>query len=261
MGYQLEKIHIWFYRIFSFIFNSFISVSDAVKKEIEKREWVNPQKIRIIHNGIKMDLYSNMYNTKLIKKELGIDPSKIIIGMVASFRPVKGQIYLVEAIGRIIQKHKKKILVVIAGQKETEYFRTVKKRIDELDLKNYFVFTGKQQDIPRLLSIFDVFVLSSITEGFSNAILEAMAAGKPVVAPHSGGNPEAVEHKRTGLLFKPCDSQSLAEALQQLIENKNLRISMGKEGRLRVKQDFQINEMVNKNEVLYQYHLNRHPNT
>ncbi len=199
-------------------------------------------------------MYSGIYDIQGIKRELGVEPSKIIIGMVAAFRPIKGQLYLVEAISKIIEKHKD-IQAVLVGCEDVNYFNTVKKRIEELKLQDYFVLTGQREDIPRLLSVFDIFVISSVNEGFSNAILEAMAAGKPVIAPDSGGNPEAVEHKKTGLLFKPCDSISLAEALQQLIEDKNLRQWMGEAGRFKVKQNFLLDGMLRQNEELYQYHL------
>jgi len=251
MGYQLGKKHIWFYRLFGFLFSSYIAVSDAVKREIEKRERVRPEKIEVIHNGVNSELYSDSYDIQRIKVELGIDPSGVVIGMVASFRPIKGHIYLVEAINKLVEKHKN-IQVVCVGYKDTEYFTAIKNKIDGLQLQNYFIFTGDRKDIPQLLAVFDIFVISSVNEGFSNAIIEAMAAGKPVVAANSGGNPEAVLHQETGLLFKPCDSQSLADALEQLIEDKNLRERMGKKGKDRVKQDFSFDKMIEKNEELYQ---------
>jgi glycosyltransferase involved in cell wall biosynthesis len=173
-----------------------------------------------------------------------------VIGSVASFRPIKGQLYLVEAVKELVDRHKD-LLVVFAGHDDSEYGRLVRKRIDEAGLHNYFIFLGERADIPEILSVFDVFVVSSVHEGFSNAIVEAMAAGKPVVAPDSGGNPEAVEHGKTGYLYTPCDSVSLAERLKKLICNVNLRTTMGHEGKRKVEEHFRQEDMIRSNEAYF----------
>jgi glycosyltransferase involved in cell wall biosynthesis len=251
MGYQLAKKHIWFYRIFSHLFSSFITVSEAVGLEISRREWIGQGRIKVIHNGLRTDLYSKKHDLQEVCKKYGISSTKTVIGIVASFRPVKGQMYLVEAINKIVKSYND-IQVVCVGDNETEYFSSVKSRIDELELQKYFLFTGVQQNIPEILSIFDIFVMPSVNEGFSNAIIEAMAAGKPVIAPDSGGNPEAVEHGKSGFLFKPCDSGSLAEALKKLINNKDLCQLMGREGRTRTGQLFTLDKMIGKTENFIQ---------
>jgi glycosyltransferase involved in cell wall biosynthesis len=250
MGYQLERKHVWFYRLFPFLFDGFITVSDAVKGEILRREWIRPQKIRTILNGIRPGIYDRSFDVQEIRKRLGIAPSKIVIGSVASFRPIKGQLYLVEAVKELVDRHKD-LLVVFAGHDDSEYGRLVRKRIDEAGLHNYFIFLGERADIPEILSVFDVFVVSSVHEGFSNAIVEAMAAGKPVVAPDSGGNPEAVEHGKTGYLYTPCDSVSLAERLKKLICNVNLRTTMGHEGKRKVEEHFRQEDMIRSNEAYF----------
>ena len=249
MGYQLESKHIWFYRLLNRLFARFITVSDAVKNEIVKREWTNPERIITIHNGLRPELYYADTAKDSLRDELGLKPGKVIIGMVASFRPVKGQEYLVEAVGQLVEKFPD-IQAVIVGYNDTDYFQQVFARVKELNLLDYFIFTGSRNDVPDLLALFDIFVISSLHEGFSNAIIEAMAAGKPVVAPDSGGNAEAVQHGETGLLFKPCDSFSLAEKLLALLENSAIRIAMGEKAKLVVEQKFRIEQMVEKNERL-----------
>jgi len=260
MGYQLQKVHVWFYRIFHVLFSSYITVSDAVKRQIAQREWQAPRKMEVIHNGVSLDLYpkKNPPLADKIKSDFNIDTSKVIIGMLAAFRPVKGHLSLVEAVGEIVKKNRN-IQVILVGNKETEpylsFFQTVKNRIDELGLQDHFLCLGYQQDALKLLSVFDILVVPAVSEGFSNAILEAMAMEKPVVASDSGGNPEAVEHQKTGLLFKAGDSRSLADALYQLIGDSNLRRAMGKQARRRVEKYFQLKHMVERNEELYRYHL------
>ena len=254
MGYQLERKHVWFYRLFQFLFDGFITVSNAVKAEIQRRDWIRPEKIRVIHNGIQPGIYDQGFNVPEIKKRLGIDPSKTVIGSVASFRPVKGQLYLVDAF-KELEDLNKDLLVVFVGHDDNEYGRLVKKRIEETGFADRFMFLGERSDIPELLSVFDVFVLSSVHEGFSNAVVEAMAAGVPVVAPASGGNLEAVDHGKTGFLFTPCDSRSLAEMLRKLIFDKYLRISMGYDGKSKVKRCFRQEDMIHANEAYYTFLL------
>lgn len=254
MGYQLNKRHVWFYRLFSFLFSSFVTVSDAVKEEISNRDWIPKRKITTIYNGLRLDEFTKSLDTAQVKRELCIEPGKTVIGMVASFRPIKGQIFLIEAISKIVEKHPD-IRVIVVGYKLTEYFRTIEKKVQKLGLQEYFIFTGERSDVSRILSIFDIFVISSKHEGFSNAIIEAMAAGKPIIAAKSGGNPEAVVDLKTGLLFKPCNSRSLATAIEALLENSHLREAMGKAGRRRVEQYFPLEAMIAQNEELYLYHL------
>ena len=254
MGYQLESKHVWFYRLFQILFDGFITVSDAVKDEIQRRDWIRPEKIRVIHNGIQPGIYDQRVDVPEIRKRLGIDPSKTVIGSVGSFRPIKGQLYLVEAVRELVDRHKD-LLVVFVGHDDSEYGRLVKKRIEEADLGGYFLFLGERSDIPELLSVFDVFVLSSVHEGFSNAIVEAMAAGVPVIAPNSGGNPEAVDHGKSGFLFTPCDSRSLAEMLRKLTVDKCLRKTMGYEGKSKVMRCFRQEEMIRANEAYYSFLL------
>jgi glycosyltransferase involved in cell wall biosynthesis len=250
MGYQLESKHVWFYRLFPFLFDGFITVSNAVKGEIERRDWIRPEKIRVIHNGIRPGIYDRSFDVREIKRRLGIDPSKTVIGSVGSFRPVKGQLYLVEAVKELAGRHKD-LLVVLVGHDDCEYGRLVKRRIVEAGLSDHFIFLGERSDIPEILSVFDLFVLSSAHEGFSNAIVEAMATGLPVVAPASGGNPEAVDHGKTGLLFMPCDSGSLAGALEKVIVDIALRNSMGEAGKEKIRKCFSQETMIRENEECF----------
>jgi glycosyltransferase involved in cell wall biosynthesis len=258
MGYQLEKKHILFYRWFGRFFSHFIAVSHAVKAVLIDREKIPAEKITVIHNGIALDAFPHPDPEKKARltAELGLSPDKITIGMVASFRPVKGQEFLVEAIAHLPEWHEK-IQVVIVGYKDTDYFKKVKLRIDALGLEKIFIFPGARDDIPEVLHLFDIFVISSRNEGFSNAIIEAMAAGLPVIAADSGGNREAVLNQKTGLLVSPCDSQALATALRQLLTDRDLSKIMGNEGKSRVAEEFSRERMIVANEVVYKQSYER----
>ncbi len=254
MGYQLEKKHVLFYRWFGWLFSHFITVSDAVKQEVMAREGVKEHKITTIHNGLELERFGSWDQHKIqrLRDELSLDPDRVTIGMVASFRPIKGQMYLVEAVAAM-KEWQHKIQVVIVGYNDTDYFREVQFRIQELGLEQNFIFTGARADVPDLLGLFDIFVISSVNEGFSNAIVEAMAAGLPVVAADSGGNREAVEHGKTGLLFQPCKSRTLAEALTTLLGDAQRMKEFGDKGKRCVAEKFTLHQMIAANEAVYRW--------
>lgn len=252
MGYQLEKKHIAFYRSMGWVFSHFLTVSDAVKNEVHRREGINKHRITTIYNGIDANsIKLNDEDNKIkLMQELGLSSDKLTIGMVASFRPIKGQLYLVDAIKKMKEWHGK-IQVIIVGHNETEYFIEVKERILSYGLESLFVFPGSRDDVCRLLNIMDIFVISSINEGFSNAIIEAMSVGLPVVAPDSGGNAEAVQNNESGILFKPCNSDDLADKLLKLLENCEMRKIMGRKGKDIVDKAFGLKQMICKYENVF----------
>ncbi len=252
MGYQLEKKHVWFYRWFGWLFSHCITVSNAVKLEVMRREGLPAEKITTINNGLEPELFSTCTPEKkqALRNELGLSADKITIGMVASFRPIKGQMYLVEAVAAMKEWHKK-IQIVVVGYNDTDYFREVEAKVTASGLEQNFIFAGARDDVPDLLTLFDIFVISSVNEGFSNAIIEAMASGVPVVAADSGGNCEAVEHGRTGLLFPPCNSTALAESLRSLLNDEQLMKKFGESGKSRVAEKFTLNQMIADNEKVY----------
>lgn len=255
LGFQLEKKHIWAYRILNnIIYDHIIAVSDAVKQKSAKEQWTRPSKITTVYNGIDLRSYSGEDDAISVKKELGIDETKAIVGMVASFRSIKGQICFVEAAAEILKKCPHTQFVIV-GYKDTEYYQEVRKLIQSLGISKHIICTGHRGDVPALISMFDIAVISSINEGFSNAILEYMASGKPVVAPRCGGNPEIVVDGWTGFLVSPCNSDELAEAITSLLEDKKLRFLMGQRGQQRVQQSFSLNKMLTEIKELYKHLL------
>ncbi|OPZ68102.1 MAG: putative glycosyltransferase EpsD [bacterium ADurb.Bin478] len=112
-------------------------------------------------------------------------------------------------------------------------------------------FLGVRSDVDDLMSLLDVFILPSLSEGFSNAILEAMAAGVPVIATTVGGNGEAVIPEETGLLVAPADRDAIAAAVQRLYHSPSLAAAMGTRGRQRILERFSVRRMVQSMESLY----------
>jgi len=251
MGYQLERKHHLFFRVFSRrLYSRIVTVSGAVR-DVVARDFRYPAgRIRVIHNGLRPGDYQvDERVRRAVREELGLDPRRPVVGMVGSFRPVKGQEHLVRA-SLALMETGHEFQVVVAGYKDTAYFERIAAMVEATPHGRWFCFPGSRADVPAVLSCFDVFVLSSLHEGFSNALIEAMAAGLPVVAADSGGNPEAVEHGRTGLLFPPADTAALQAHLQTLLTDSSLRKRMGHASREAVRRRFTLERMLRDNEAL-----------
>jgi glycosyltransferase involved in cell wall biosynthesis len=123
---------------------------------------------------------------------------------------------------------------------------------NKLNVRRKVHFLGKRNDVRDLISVFDVAVVPSLSEGFSNTILEYMASSKPVVATDVGGNREGVLHGETGLLVPPEDSYALAQAIMTVLEDKDLALRFGRAGRRRVEENFSLEKMVTNYEHLFE---------
>ena len=253
MGYKLKKRHILIYKLINRLFNRIITVSDAVKNVICNRENAPLHKIVTIHNGVELEKFSKQLDRNTIKQSLGLRSNRPIIGILAGLRPIKGHKYFLEAASLILQKFPETYFLIVGWyDKNGDYFKELKALIRKLNIEENVIFIGGRSDIPEVLSIVDVPVFSSINEGFSNAVLEAMAVGKPVVATNSGGTSEAVIDGETGILVPPCNSEALASAVMVLLDNPEKAKNMGEEGKKRAKQLFSINKMIQSIENLYE---------
>jgi glycosyltransferase involved in cell wall biosynthesis len=174
------------------------------------------------------------------------------VGTASQLIPRKGYSTLLQAASRVLQIHPN-VKFVIVGSGEEKYSQSLYNLSKKLGIIENIIFTGYREDISQIMNILDIVVLPSThPEGFSRLLLEAMASSKPVVASRIGGNPEAVEDGRTGLIVPPGDVDSLAKAIQHLVQNRELRQSMGQAGRQRVKERFSIEINVNKIESIYE---------
>jgi glycosyltransferase involved in cell wall biosynthesis len=121
---------------------------------------------------------------------------------------------------------------------------------EKLGIKKNIVFLGWRDDLAEILSLYDIFVLPSLNEGMGRVLVEAMALGKPVVASNIGGIPNLIQHKKNGFLVPPQNPEELAQHIQILLEDKNLRIQMGLEGK-KLSSNYSAKKMVEHIESLY----------
>ncbi|HBR15673.1 MAG TPA: hypothetical protein DD723_09095 [Candidatus Omnitrophica bacterium] len=249
MGFWRKKAHVLVYRLINGWVDKIVVVADAVKAMVMKAEGVDASKIEVIYNGVQgLDQRPKTEDQRL-KKEIGIEEHDVVVMHVANFKLVKGHTYLLQAVARLVSQFPSLKLVLIG---EDEFSGALEREAEALMIRNHVLFLGKRNDVSWLLDGADVCVLPSLSEGMSNAILEYMLAGKPVVATRVGGNPEVVKDGETGILVEPKDVAGLAEALSALLKDGALRKRMGEAGRDRVDQVFSMEEMVARYERLYE---------
>ena len=234
-----------------------VPVSKAVGRSLEGAG-VDSSRIRLVYSGIDLSQIAENQDVASIRIRYKIAPDRVVIGSVGNLLAVKGYEYLIRAVAHI-KTAMPSVLCLIVGGGDRPYAKTLYALVRELGVRDNVIFTGFCDDVYPLLSVMDVFVLASVSEGFGIALLEAMAVSKPVVATSVGGIPEIVIHGQTGLLVKPNDSLALARTISHLLANREQAIAMGKCGRERVETYFSIKSEIAKLEDLYAEVLGQAP--
>ena len=201
----------------------------------------SPDKIRIIHNGVDPDGFQWTDDRSAVS-DLGIGESDKVVGILAVLRPEKDHDTFLRAARSVVDRvPNAKFLIVGDGPMRPEIERLIR----ELDLDDCVVLTGSRSDVPDILRAIDVFVLSSYTvECFPNALLEAMAAGRPAVCTAVGGVPEMIVEPTTGYLVPPRDPDALADRLVHILSDSELAHRMGRAARARVETLFSLRASV-----------------
>jgi glycosyltransferase involved in cell wall biosynthesis len=227
-----------------------VAVSDALRRELIGKAHFPPDRVQRIYNGVEWERFDNRFDAIAKKSQLRIGPDDKVVGMIANLKPTKGYEYFIRCC-EILSKEYEKIKFLIIGEGTEEFEDNITQKVRKLGLENHLLFLGFREDIAELLQILDVFVLSSLSEGMSLAIVEAMGVGIPVVATKSGGPEELIEDGKTGFLVPPRDEKSLAEKVSLLLKNKELARSMGMSGKSSVREKFSIRAMIGKYENTY----------
>lgn len=226
-----------------------IAVAEAVR-DIRVKQWGIPaKKVVTIPNCIDASRFNFEVDITSVKDDLRIEQSSRIILSVGSLFPVKGHKFLLEAACEIFTKVPDAV-IVLAG--DGELLDELKHQASEQGIADRIRFLGYRQDVERILKASDVFVMPSLREGTSIAILEAMAANIPIVATAVGGNPEVIIDGKTGILVPPSDSKALAEAIVALLTDHNLASSLAKAAKERVEDVYHPQKNIENLRRLYQ---------
>ena len=212
-----------FQRISNMFVDVLLANSEMVKEAVYRTEGIRASKIEVIYNAIDIGRFQrNLQSRVRLRQEFGFADDHVVIGNVANLRVIKGVPDFLEA-AAIVAGTNPNCRFIQVG--EGELRQTIEARIDELGLQNTFHLLGRRNDVPDLLSAFDIGVLTSHAEGFSNSILEYMAAELPVVVTDVGGNREALGE--TGIIVASRDVGAISSALQRLASDPELRQTMG----------------------------------
>ncbi len=223
-----------------------IANSEAVRRDAVRSEGLAPDKVIVIHNGV--DVTGEAPTSPGVRAGLGLREDVPVVLAVANLIPYKGHRYLIEAWEKV-RASAPGAVCLFAGEGPAR--PDLERRAAALQLDGSLRFLGTRHDVAELIGSADLLVHPSLEEGFCNAILEAMAAGKPVVATRVGGNPEAVADGVTGILVPPADSRALEEAVLSLLGDPQRRARLGEAGRRRAVECFSIESMVRRYEDLY----------
>jgi glycosyltransferase involved in cell wall biosynthesis len=243
-----NRRQLWVNRLVSRWQDRVICVSNRVRENYIRATGVNSGKVITIYNGIEAEKFKGPFDRESKRKELGLEPGDKALGMVARLIPVKAPEDLLSAAPSILAAiPRAKFLFIGGGDLED----SLRQKARELGLEQKIKFLGSRSDIPEILAALDLFVLTSIKEGFCLALAESMAAGLPVVSADGGGSAEVVAHGQTGLVVPPRDPAALALAVIKILKDEELAKTMGREGCRRVEELFSLGRLVKELEELY----------
>jgi len=230
-----------------------VTNAQAVRRFLVERVGLPEEKVVVVRNGLDLDEFDARARGGPAAP-LPARGSGPLVGTVARLEKQKGLEYLLRGFALLPPELDQAHLWVVGGGPLEGDLRRLSER---LGLGERVRFLGVRHDVPALMREFDLFVLPSLWEGLPNAVLEAMAAGRAVVATAVHGTPEAVAQGETGLLVPPRDPQALAGAMARLLKDDSLRGSMGRAGRERVAREFGMDRMVRETEEVYRRALAR----
>lgn len=247
-GFWRNKTHVWAYRMIDPLVQKIITVSEDVRSVVLHDEKVPAAKVEVVLNGVDCDRISNGARQHLDRSSLGLPAEAFLIVCVGNLNPVKGHRYLIAAAELVIpQLSRCHFLFAGDGSLRAE----LEKQASSLGVSGHVHFLGKRTDVPELISLSDICVLPSLSEGMSNAVLEYMAGAKPVIATNVGGNPELITSGENGILVDKENAAQLANAIKDLAQDVAKCKEIGKKGQDRVRQYFSIDRMIKRYEELF----------
>ena len=235
-------------RLFTRITDCLIALTEEERKDYIQFSVSDPDNSVTIHSGVDIDRYlCARINREKKKRSLGLSPKALVVGTVGWLLPIKGPMVLLKSMGRVWEKLPEVELVYVGkgdlqGALEAQAF--------QMGVSEKVKFLGWRDDVEEIMPIMDLFVLPSLNEGMGRVLVEAMAAGRPIVASDVGGIPDLVTHEKTGLLVPPGNWQALAGAILQVLMDTEKARRMGEKGRARCHR-FSLQTMLEELESLY----------
>jgi len=236
-----------------------IGMTDEITAHYQARR-VRARRFVTIYDGIDRSLFAGG-GGEAIRREFGVPPGAPVVGIVGHIQDWKGQLLVAEAVAQARKDVPELRCLVVGGvhRQGEEYARRLRERIDAPDLRGHVILTGARSDVPACLDAMDVAVHASDREPFGRVLIEAMALGRPLVAPREGGPLVIVADGETGLLVEPRRPDAFARAMVSLLTDADLRRRMGQAARARVDAVFDIRHHVRAIEALFDDVLGARP--
>lgn len=229
------------------LFDAVITISEAIRRVLLE-QGVPAEKVRCVHSALDPTPFQGPCRGEEFRRAFGLEEGDRVVGMAAQFIPRKGHDTLLAALPAILRSHPDtRFLLFGRGPLRKE----VETKVREAGLADTVLLPGFRDDLPFLLPCLDLLVHPASMEGLGVILLQASAAGIPIVASAVGGIPEAVAHRENGLLVPPGDPNALAEAVVTLLENPDQARAMGEAGREKVRSLFSVEGMVEGNLAVY----------
>ncbi len=229
------------------LFDRVIAISEGIR-DVLLDEGVPAQRVRCVRSALDARPWLQPVDRASFRREFGLDHDAIVIGVVAQLIRRKGHRHLFDALKTLVAE-RPRLRVLLFGQGPLR--AELEARVAREGLASIVRFVGFRDDLPRWMGGLDVLAHPADREGLGIALLQAQAAGVPVVASRAGGMPEAVDDGATGFLVAPGDVRALADALCRLVDDPALRERMGAAARARVLERFSLDAMVDANLAVY----------
>jgi glycosyltransferase involved in cell wall biosynthesis len=254
-GPILSRIFLWIEKLFVPLTDRVVALTKGECRDYTDLNLYPKDQLVQIPSGVDIEKFKQVRVSVFEKKRsLGLAQNGLVVGFIGWLLPIKGPMHLLKAMEDVWQDYDDTVLVFI-GKGDLDVDLRAEALKTNANGKVHFL--GWRKDIDEIMPIFDIFVLPSLNEGMGRVLVEAMAAGKPVVASNVGGIPDLVKHEHNGLLVPPGDEKALAASIRQLIDNPQKAKLMGQRGR-ELCDKFSLEAMIGKIDNLYQELLKSH---
>lgn len=233
----------FFDRLSRFLVTKYIVQTNTAKNELIKKLRAHKNKFIVIPNGIDLSTFDFTIDIHAKKNELQMDADYTTIVCVSKLRDGKGHEYLLEAFEKIYKTNKKVVLLIVGDGEKNEILQS---QISGYKSINNIRFLGDRTDVKEILKVSDIFVLPTLGEGMSNAILEAMASGIPVITTNIDANKDLIENNKTGILVPIKSSSEIREAIETLISNSGMKQYIGQEAKKEILKKYNMPIIVSK---------------
>ncbi|MCF7977414.1 MAG: glycosyltransferase family 4 protein [Chromatiaceae bacterium] len=223
------------------------AISGSTKQALVDYEAIKADDVVVVYNGIAQ-LHSDIDKVCDVRSRYGLDERHFLYGTVSRFDPIKNQTMMLKAFSRVVAEHADARLLLVGDGEERMRLETL---VHALGLDERVFFTGYMTEPGNHIAAMDTFLLSSLSEGTSMTLLEAMSLGKPCVVTDAGGNAEVVAHGENGIVTPNDDEMAFADAMKQVMEQPDLREQFSRGALVRFNRQFSVEHMVKSYDALY----------